>query len=163
MMSPTPMEQDLHNLKDDMVAFIEGHGMKRFHGYVKDDVPSMLWAAPGEDQPDGWKDFVELAKAAGVAFVTMSHVALEPEDVNFLVDRLEDVQYLTEEDMEEARWLQNFTGKIGHVQIGFPCQGVMFLYEVSTEWYENFERLESAVDEFGAILMDDADQAGEEE
>ena len=31
-MSPIP--DDLTTVKDDMVAFIEGHGMRRFHGYV---------------------------------------------------------------------------------------------------------------------------------
>jgi hypothetical protein len=152
------MEQDLNNLKDDMIAFIEGHGMKRFHGIVKDDVAGVLWASPEEDQTDSWKDFVELAKASGVSFVTMRHVALEDEDVDFLVDRLEDSSYLTEEDVEEARWLKNFVGKVGHIQLGFPCQGVMFVYQVSTEWYETFERLESTADDFDGILIDDDDR-----
>jgi hypothetical protein len=151
------MEQDLHNLKDDMVAFIEGHGMRRFPGIIKEDMPSVLWS-PDEDHADAWKDFVELAKASGVSFVTMDYSSLDAEDVDFLVDRLEDLSYMPEEDVEEARWLRNFVGKLGHVQIGFPCQGVMFLYEVSTEWYENFERLESAADEFDGILIDDAEQ-----
>ena len=152
------MEQDLHNLKDDMIAFVEGHGMKRFHGIVNDDVAGVVWTSPEEDQPDSWKDFVELAKASGVSFVTMHHVALEEEDVNFLVDRLEDSTYLSEEELEEARWLKNFVGKVGHIQLGFPCQGVMFVYQVSTEWYETFERLESTADDFEGILIDDDDQ-----
>jgi hypothetical protein len=84
------MEQDLNNLKDDMIAFIEGHGMKRFHGIINEDVSSVLWVSPEEDQADSWKDFVELAKASGAGFLTMRHVTLEDEDVNFLVDRLED-------------------------------------------------------------------------
>ncbi|HLJ26756.1 MAG TPA: hypothetical protein VKY85_08605 [Candidatus Angelobacter sp.] len=151
------MEQDLHNLKDDMVAFIEGHGLKRFHGVIKDEVPNVLWS-PEEEHPDAWKDFVELAKASGVQFVTMSYGSVDSEDVDFLLERLEDLSYMTEEDMEEARWLKNFVGKVGRVQLGFPCQGVMFLYEVSTEWFENYERLESAADEFDGILIDDADQ-----
>ena len=152
------MEQDLHNLKDDMIAFVEGHGMKRFHGIVNDDVAGVVWTPPEEDQPDSWKDFVELAKASGVSFVTMHHVALEEEDVNLLVDRLEDSTYLSEEELEEARWLKNFVGKVGHIQLGFPCQGVMFVYQVSTEWYETFERLESTADDFEGILIDDDDQ-----
>ena len=118
----------------------------------------MLWSPPGDEHPDGWKDFVELAKAAGVPFLTMSHVALDREDVEFLVERLEEVSYVSDEDMEEARWLQNFVGKIGHIQLGFPCHGVMFLYEVSTDWYDNFERLESTAEEYGTILMDESDQ-----
>ena len=30
-------------LKDDMVAFIEGHGLKRLPGYVTEDIPSIVW------------------------------------------------------------------------------------------------------------------------
>ena len=82
------MEQDLHNLKDDMIAFIEGHGMRRFNGYIKDDIPTVLWSGT-EDHADDWKDFVELAKASGVTFVTMSHEELAAEDLDFLVERLE--------------------------------------------------------------------------
>ena len=67
-MSPIP--DDLTNIKDDMVAFIEGHGMRRFHGIVDyEEVQCVMWEMG--DNPDGWKDFVELAKAAGAPFLTM--------------------------------------------------------------------------------------------
>ena len=151
------MEQDLHNLRDDMIAFIEGHGMRRFKGYIKDDMPSILWSVT-EDHADAWKDFVELAKASGVHFLVMNHEELAAEDVDFLVERLEGTDYLNEEDVEEARWLRNFAGKVGKIQLGFPCQGVMFLYEASTDWYDNYERLESMADDFDGILIDDSDQ-----
>jgi len=151
------MEQDLKNLKDDMVAFIEGHGLRRFNAYVSDEVPSVVWPST-EDHPDAWKDFVELAKSSGVHFVTMNHVSLEKEDADLLVNRLQEIDYMDEEDLEEARWLKNFVGKVGCIQIGFPCQGVMFLYEVSTDWYENFQRLESSADDYDGILIDDSDE-----
>ncbi len=151
------MEQDLHNLKDDMIAFIEGHGLRRFNAYVGDDVSTVPWATD-EDNPDGWKDFVELAKASGVNFVTMSFVDLDKEDVDLLLDRLQEIEYMSEEDVEEARWLRNFVGKTGLIQLGIPCQGVIFTYELSTEWYESFQRLEDAADDYDGILIDDSDQ-----
>jgi hypothetical protein len=150
------MDQDLHILKDDMIAFIEGHGMRRFNAPISDEVPSVPWAAD-EDHADAWKDFVELAKASGVSFVTMSFDDLEKEDVDLLVDRLQEIEYMSEEDVEEARWLRNFIGKVGFVQLGFPCQGVMFLYELSTDWYETYQRLENAIDDYDGILIDDSD------
>ena len=147
------MEQDLKNLKDDMVAFIEGHGLRRFNAYVSDEVPSVVWPST-EDHPDAWKDFVELAKSSGVHFVTMNHVSLEKEDADLLVNRLQEIDYMDEEDLEEARWLKNFVGKVGCIQIGFPCQGVMFLYEVSTEWYERYQHLLDLVEDFGSMAID---------
>ena len=133
---------DLHPVKDDMTAFIEGHGMRRFPGYVGDEMPSVLWKDNGN--PDAWKDFVEFAKASSVSFVTMSHVDLDKEDVDLLINRLQEIEYMSEEDLEEANWLRSFVGKVGYLQLGFPCQGVMFLYEVATPWYETYQRLESA-------------------
>ncbi|HYL93389.1 MAG TPA: hypothetical protein VEW69_09560 [Alphaproteobacteria bacterium] len=154
------MEQDLHSLRDDMIAFIEGHGMKRYPAFVSDEVPTVPWSTD-EEHADAWKDFVELAKASGVNFVTMHDVLLEKEDVDLLLNRLQEVDYVNEEDLEEARWLKNFAGKVGYIQVGFPCQGVMFLYEVSTDWYENFQRLESAADDYDGILIDNSDEEEE--
>jgi len=154
------MDQDLHILKDDMVAFIEGHGLRRFSAFISEEVPNVPWTTD-EDHPDAWKDFVELAKAAGVAFVTMHFVDLEKEDVDLLVNRLQEIEYMSEEDLEEARWLRNFIGKVGFVQLGFPCQGVVFIYEVSTSWYESYQRLENMADDYDGILIDDGDTEDE--
>lgn len=148
------MDQDLHILRDDMVAFIEGHGLRRFNAFISDDVPHVPWAAD-EDHPDAWKDFVELAKASGAAFLTMHSVDLDKEDVDLLLDRVQEIEYMSEEDLEEARWLKNFVGKVGFIQLGFPCQGVIFIYEISTEWYDGYQRLENAVDDYDGILIDD--------
>ena len=68
-----PFQTISRTVKDDMVAFIEGHGMRRFHGYVDyDEVQCVMWEMGGN--PDGWKDFVELAKAAAAPFLTMHSV-----------------------------------------------------------------------------------------
>ena len=143
-----------------MIAFTEGHGLRRYNALISDEVPNVPWTAD-EDHPDAWKDFVELAKAAGVAFVTMNFADLDKEDVDLLVNRLQEIEYMSEEDLEEARWLRNFVGKVGFVQMGFPCQGVIFLYEVSTPWYESYQRLENMADDYDGILIDDTDQEDE--
>ena len=84
-MSPAP--DNLASLKDDMIAFIEGHGMRRFHGYVDyEEVQSVIWKT--EDNPDSWKDFVELAKAAAAPFLTMDSWTLRREELDQLVERL---------------------------------------------------------------------------
>jgi hypothetical protein len=88
----------------------------------------------------------------------MNFADLDKEDVDLLVNRLQEIEYMSEEDMEEARWLRNFVGKVGFVQLGFPCQGVIFLYEVSTPWYESYQRLENMADDYDGILIDDSDQ-----
>lgn len=150
------MTLDLTNLKDDMTAFIEGHGMRRFRGYVSDEVASITWDSG--DNPDGWKDFVELAKAAGASFLTMSEMVLEKEELDFLIERLRNANHPSDEDIEEARLMRTYAGRTGFVQLGWAHEGVVFLYEVSTEWYERYQRLMDVAEEFGSIVIDESDQ-----
>ena len=149
------MQSDnLISLKDDMVAFIAGHGMRRMNGYVPDDVPTVLFE---EEDADGWKDFVELAKAAGAPFVTMSEVVLEKADVAALIERVRDQVYPDDEaqEIDEAERLVRHVGKVGYLQLGFAHQGVMFLFEVATDWYDSFQDLLETVSELGGIVVDD--------
>lgn len=82
---------DLLSLKDDMVAFIEGHGLHRLPGYVTEDIPSILWEDNGN--ADSWKDFVEMAKRVGAPFVTFSEMSLDPEELDALEEEARDVNY----------------------------------------------------------------------
>ena len=153
------MVDDLSTLKDDMKAFIEGHGMRRFQGYVSEEVQTVLWDA-GEN-PEGWKDFVELAKASGAPFLTTTDMVLERSEVDYLVAKLERGSYTSEDDIEEARWLRTYVGRTGFIQLGFPFQGVMFIYEMSCDWYERYQRLMDMADDFGSITFDESDQDDE--
>jgi hypothetical protein len=147
---------NLSTLKDDMIAFIEGHGMRRFCGFINtEEVPCVPWDS--RDNPDGWKDFVELAKGAGSSFLTMNSFVLDREDVDYLVEQLKTANYPDDEDIDEARWLQAFVGKTGFVQLGWPYQGVVMLFEISTEWYERYQRLTDLAEEFGGMTFDEND------
>ena len=151
---------DLTSLKDDMIAFIEGHGLRRFHGYVDyEEVQSIMWESG--DNPDGWKDFVELAKASGAAFLTMHSWLLNREDLEELIRRLSNAEYSNVEDLEDARWLRTYVGKAGFVQLGWAHQGSIFLYEANTEWYERYQRLLEISEDFGGITIDEPDQDDE--
>jgi len=151
-MSPSP--DNLAGLKDDMVAFVEGHGMRRFHGYVDyEEVQSVVWKT--EDNPDSWKDFVELAKAAAAPFLTMDSWTLRREELDQMVERLGSLEFTSDEDVEEARWLRTYVGKTGFVQLGFAHQGIMMVYEASTDWYDHYQRLLELSEDFGGIPIDE--------
>jgi len=150
---------DLSSLKDDMIAFIEGHGMKRFNSHVNEEVSSIMWDPEGN--PESWKDFVEVAKASGVAFLTMNDFVLERGDLDALIQRLSAGQYTGPEDLDEARGLRGFVGRMGFIQLGYPYQGVLFRYEVSNDWYERYQRLCDFAEECGAIMFDEFGQDDE--
>jgi hypothetical protein len=147
---------DLSAVKDDMVAFIAGHGMRRMNGYVPEEVPTVVFE---DDDSDGWKDFVEHAKAANAPFLTMSEVVLEPEDVATLIGQVRDQNYPDHDavELEEAQGLTAHVGKTGYLQLGFAHGGVMFLYETATEWYDVFQELMETMGDLGQIIVDDSD------
>jgi hypothetical protein len=151
------MQMDnLISLKDDMVAFIAGHGMRRMPGYVTEDVPTVLFE---DESLDGWKDFVEHAKAAGAPFITMSEVVLEKSDIAMLLEQIRDQNFPDDEspEIDDAERLIRHVGKIGYLQLGFAHQGVMFLFEVATDWYDTFQNLLETVSGLGGIVVDDRD------
>jgi hypothetical protein len=157
-MSSVP--DDLTSLKDDMVAFIEGHGMLRFPGFVDyEQVQSVTWKS--EDNPDSWKDFVELAKAAAVPFLTMDSWRLERDELDAMIQRLSMAEFTSDEELEDARWLRTYVGKTGFVQLGFAQQGVMMVYESSTPWYERYQNILEMADDFAGLSIDEPDQDDE--
>lgn len=154
-------QSSLLALKDDMVAFIVGHGLRRVPAYVGDDVPTILW--DDEDNADSWKDFVEAAKAAGASFLTMSEVRLEKADLEILIEELQEGGYADTEapEIDEAQALAPYVGKVGYLQLGFAHQGVVFLHETTAPWYERYQSLLEAVDFFDP--MDFHDHPDEDE
>ena len=159
----TMSTENLLSLKDDMVAFIEGHGLRRLPGFVTDDIPSVLWE--GKDNPDAWKDFVEMAKHVGAPFVTFSEVTLEREEVDSLVEEAGEMNFPDEEASElvEAKWLRKYAGMLGYIQLGFIYQGIVFLHETTTEWYERYQTLLEDIESFQDIVIDDSHQHDNED
>jgi hypothetical protein len=145
---------NLLSLKDDMVAFIEGHGIRRFPGFVDEDVPSILW--DDETNPDSWKDFVETAQAASAAFITMSEGVLEKEDLEILLEHLRDQNFPDDEapELDEVQYLVNYVGKLGYLQLGFAYHGIIYLHENSTPWYDRYQQLLETVGDFGDIVIE---------
>jgi hypothetical protein len=160
MTAMSKFPDNLAALRDDMIAFVEGHGMRRFSGYVDyEEVQSIMWES--ERDPEGWKDFVELAKAASAPFVTMHSWELTREELEEMVDRMRNAEFTSDEDVEDANWLRTYIGKVGYVQLGFAYQGCMFLYEAAADWYERYQRLLELTDDFGGVPIDESDPDGE--
>ena len=148
----------LLSLKDDMVAFIECHGLRRVPAYVgSEDVPTVLW--DDEENVDSWKDFVETAKSAGAPFLTMSEIRLEKADLELLIEELQESSFPNSDppEVEEAQSLATYVGKVGYIQLGFAHQGVFFLHESTTPWYKRYQKLLDSLDLGDIVYGDDED------
>jgi hypothetical protein len=87
----------------------------------------------------------------------MSEVVLEKQDVAALIEQIRDQVYPDDEapEIDDAERLVRHVGKVGYLQLGFAHQGVMFLFEVATDWYDSFQDLLETVSELGGIVVDD--------
>jgi hypothetical protein len=150
--------ENLNALKDDMVAFIEGHGMRRLPGFVTEDLPAILWE--DDEKAESWKDFVEMAKHCGAPFVTFSENKLEANEVEMLLEEASEMHFPDEEPSElaEAQWLRQYVGKLGYIQLGFVHDGIVILHETTTEWYERFQSLMEEMMGFQEFLGDEEEE-----
>jgi len=85
----------------------------------------------------------------------MEDFVLTKEDLDFVIDRLKDEVY--SEDLDDARWLRTYIGKTGFLQLGFAFQGTLFLFELSTEWHERYQRVLETAEAIGGLLIEDDD------
>ena len=58
-------------------------------------------------------------------------------------------------ELVEAQWLRKYAGNLGYIQLGFVYQGLVFLHETTTEWYERFQTLLEDIESFQDIVIDD--------
>jgi hypothetical protein len=95
-----------------------------------------------------------MAKSTSAPFLTMSDITLEKEDLESLMEDLRDLNFPDEmPGAEEAEYLVNYVGKTGFVQLGFAHQGIMFLHESSTEWYERYQHLLESLEDLHDIVI----------
>lgn len=156
------MPQDLNSVHDDILAFAQGVGLRRFPGYIPEEMPSVLWE--GENPEESWKDFIELARAAGAALLIINTSQFDASELEFLAEDLHRSRTSRTEDFEMLRELRQHVGRIGAIQLGFPQQGVIFVCELTTPWYESYKVLQEVTGELADLLLDSStDRLDEDE
>ncbi|HEX4022958.1 MAG TPA: hypothetical protein VHX63_17565 [Acidobacteriaceae bacterium] len=139
-------------LKDDMIAFIEGHGIRHFPALIPEDVPRVWWNDP--TNMESWKDFVEMAKTVNVPLIMIGEDPLEKATLEMLLEELQELTSLNEmvADIEEAQRLQMHVGKIGHIELAFAHEGFLFVHETVTGWYSQYRHLVETIDYMQDVL-----------
>jgi hypothetical protein len=151
---------DLAPLKDDMIAFIEGHGIRRFPAELPDHLSRIWWGGP--DGPDSWKDFVEMAKSMGAPVLLMDDDQLGPDDVEMLVDGLQEFSNSGDDadrdDIDAARRLRKYTGMVGHIELAIAYQGFLFVHETTTQWYREYRYMAETLESMQEMLEEDSEE-----
>ena len=153
--------ENLTLLKDDMIAFIEGHGIRHFPALIPEDASRVWWNDP--DNMDSWKDFVEMAKTVNVPLIMIGEDQLEAATLEILLEELQEMTRLNDltADIDEAHKLLQHIGKVGHIELAFAHQGFLFVHETVTKWYGQYRHLVEAIDYMQDVL-DPPSSSGEE-
>ncbi len=160
--------ENLAALKDDMIAFVEGHGMRYFPALIPDDTPRVWWNDdPPEQQAgssDSWKDFVEMAKAVGAPMVCIAEDRLERVALELLSGELEEAASpeAFAAEMEKLDSLYPQVGKVGHLELAFAHHGMLFVHETATEWYHEYREVLDTLEELAGLSADVFDDEDEE-
>jgi len=160
---------DLTSLKDDMIAFIEGHGMRHFPALIPEDTPRVWWNDPDESGdagiPESWKDFVEMAKAVAAPMVLIGEDSLDNETLTLLATELEELSNsdMFNAEMEKLDRLARQAGHLGHIELGFAHQGILFVHESATLWYREYREMVDMIDDLEDLIgttLDDSEEEG---
>jgi hypothetical protein len=152
---------DLTPLKDDMIAFIEGHGMRHFPALIPEDTPRVWWNDPDpagvsvqESAKESWKDFVEMAKAAGAPMVCIGEDILDKPTLELLTTEFQELSgaesFSAETEKLDRLFLQ--VGKLGHIELAFAHNGILFVHESATRWYRQYREMVDMIDNLQDLI-----------
>jgi hypothetical protein len=136
---------DLSRLYDEIKETAEEQGLLTFPGYVGDELPAVWWQGDADD----WLGFLRIAKAEGARTVYVGRAGLEEEDLQELAEWVEEKAGpgSTNGDRARLKEFQRYIGCTGEVRLGWIRDGIAFLLQHRTEWYQDFLQLMSEIEE----------------
>ncbi len=127
---------DLTTQFEEIVAAANRQGLLVFPGYVIEEMPTVWW----QGDPDEWPDFLGIAKAEGVRTLFVGRAVLEEEDLQELAEWVEERTGpgSTNGDRARLKEFERYIGMTGEIRMGFIKDGVAFLLQERSDWYEDY-------------------------
>ncbi|HSB69845.1 MAG TPA: hypothetical protein VLT62_10970 [Candidatus Methylomirabilis sp.] len=147
---------DLSRLYDEIVAAAARQGLLTFPGYVGDELPAVWW----QGDPNDWGEFLRIAKVEGMRTVFVGRAILEQEDLQDLAEWVDERTGPGPSNGDRARLkeFERYIGSTGEVRLGWVKDGVAFLLQQRTEWYDEFLELTDEIE--GDDDLEDFDHPG---
>jgi len=147
------MKSNLDSLKIEIEQYLEESGLAVFYGYsrILESTSAVYWDC--DKYPD-YKLFVNAARTAGAQVIVFHQREFAAEHVMDALEQLTDCDLPREDFSEFERRLSDlrmYEGFICEIELSFDHQGRVFLFDLRTEWYEEFSEI------LGEIQMLSAD------
>ncbi|HTW63002.1 MAG TPA: hypothetical protein VME17_00230 [Bryobacteraceae bacterium] len=155
-----PMKPNLDVLKPEIELYLEQMGMAVFYGYTRslDTVPVVYWDC---DQYPDYRQFAQSALAAGAKILVFHQREFYSEQVDDALERLNACELPHQESRsyeERLNEIRAHEGSVCAIELSFDHQGRVFLFDLRTDWFEEFSDM---LDEI-QLLTAEADDGGDD-
>ena len=151
------MKPNLDSLKLEIEQYLEESGLAVFYGYSRmlESTSSVYWDC--DKYPD-YKPFIKAARTAGAQVIVFHERAFAPDHVIDALEQLSDCDLPRDESREFERRLNAlrvYEGFICEIELSFDHQGRVFLFDLRTEWYEEYSDVLDEIQMLSADAEDD--------
>jgi hypothetical protein len=137
------MKPNLDILKPEIELYLEEAGLAVFYGYSRplESLPAVYWDC--EQYPD-YRLFVQSARAAGAKIIVFHQREFFSEQVDEAIERLQACELPPQESRQFEERLSDMRaheGSVCAIELSFDHGGRVFLFDLRTEWFDEFSEL----------------------
>jgi len=157
------MKPNLDIVKAEIPEQIASRGLVMFPGYTRmlDELPIVFWNI--KKSPD-YQAFLDAGAAAGVKMIVFFDREFSSDLIEGALEQLEDAIDLTVEEQRgyerRLREMRAYDGFTCAVELSFEREGVIYMFELRTEWFEEFNVILDDIDVSVSPDDDDEDEGG---
>jgi hypothetical protein len=153
------MQQNLDTLNEEILAYLKEKSFLTFLGFTRGhSQPTAVWDVV--HHPD-FRPFLDIASQLDVKIVVYNAHQFDRSMVEETIDSIADAELPREEHrtMERRlRELRNYDGFTCAIQLSFDFDGRVFVFDLRTEWYEEFLEILDELDAAEAVGDEDEEQ-----
>jgi hypothetical protein len=154
------MKLNLDVLKTEIRECLESRKLAIFHGYSRamDSTPIVFWDT--HRFPD-YKQFLDTAQAAGAKMFVLHAREFSALLVDNALEQIEETDFLPEDRRAIERRLRDLRAYDGFtcaIEMSFDQNGRVFMFELRTDWYDEFSDLLDEIDAATPEPEDDEDE-----
>ncbi len=142
------MKLELNDLKTRIESAIAAKNLILFRSYDREQERPVRWNTRGYPEPEG---FIDAAASLGAKVICFHDLRFETEILGSAVEEMREsgVSRQVLRDFErDLRRFREFEGFLCSLELSFDLGGSTYLYQMQTDWYQEYlEKLDS-VDDF---------------
>ena len=131
---------NLDSLKQELLDYIAAEEFGLFKGQTggTEGFPKIYWDT--ERYPE-YQAYLNVAKIAGVSVIIFAHREFEAAEIDDALEQIQDCELGRDEQRSIESNLADLRAHVGStcvIEMGFSYQGHIYVYDLTTEWFQSF-------------------------